>query len=210
MSGSAHITSIDAVREFRTALQEYEPEMRDALDQLLLELQRGVDWLEQDRARYWPAEVQKASNAVIRAGQDLERCEMAFRAEDRRSCYEQRMALEAAKRRLRVAEQKVRAVRQWRIAVRREADTVHGRLLKMTDHLDTQFPRAIASLSRIIAALDKYTEIAGAATAEAAGGRTPATGSPLGASGEDPATGEDPAASGQTVNDPASDAEDRA
>ena len=158
MSGSAHITSTDAVREFRVALQEYEAEIRDAIDQLTLELRRSLDWVEHDRARYWPAEVRRASDRVIQAQQDLERCEMAIRAEDRRSCYEQRMALQKAKQRLRMAEQKVRAVRRSRVSVQQEADSLHGRLLKLTDFLDTEFPRGLAALQRMAAALDKYTE----------------------------------------------------
>lgn len=158
MSGSAHITSTDAIREFRAALHEYEAEVRDTVAQLLLQLRRSVDWVEHDRARYWPAEVRAASDAVIQAQDDLARCESAIRAEDRRSCYEQRMALEHARRRQRLAEQKVRAVRRLRISVQQEADAMQGRMLRLTDFLDTEFPRALAALGRMSAALDKYTE----------------------------------------------------
>jgi len=158
MSGSAHITSTDAIREFRVALQQYEADVRDAIEQLLLELRRSLDWVEHDRARYWPAEARASADAVLRAQQELARCEAAIRAEDRRSCYEQRMAVEKAKQRLRLCEQKVRAVRRWRVSVQQEADSMHGRLLKLTDFLDTEFPRALAALGRMSAALDKYTE----------------------------------------------------
>jgi hypothetical protein len=158
MSGSAHITSTDAIRDFRAALQEYDLEIRDVIAQLLLQLRRSVDWVEHDRARYWPAEVRAASDAVIQAQDDLARCESAIRAEDRRSCYEQRMALEHAKRRQRLAEQKVRVVRQLRVSVRQEADAMQGRMLRLTDFLDTELPRALAALGRMSAALDKYTE----------------------------------------------------
>ncbi len=158
MSGSAHITSTDAIREFRAALQEYDLETRDAIAQLLLQLRRTLDWVEHDRARYWPAEVRAASDAVIQAQDDLARCESAIRAEDRRSCYEQRMALEHARQRQRLAEQKVRVVRRLRVSVRQEADAMQGRMLRLTDFLDTEFPRALAALGRMSAALDKYTE----------------------------------------------------
>ncbi len=158
MGKSAHLTSIDAVRDFRTALSDYEHDMRESVTQLLRELQRALDWVEHDRATYWPGQVRRASDAVLRARQDLERCEMAMRAEDRRSCHEQRLALEQARQRLRLAEQKTRLLRQWRVAVGQEADKVRGRLLKMMDFLDTDFPRGLASLGRILAALERYTE----------------------------------------------------
>ena len=158
MSSAAHITSTDAIRDFRTALQEYEADVRDAIAQLLLELRRSLDWVEHDRARYWPAEVRAASDAVIQAQNELARCESAIRAEDRRACYEQRMALEKAKQRQRLTEQKVRAVRRLRVSVQQEADAMHGRLLRLADFLDTEFPRALAALGRMSAALEKYTE----------------------------------------------------
>ena len=68
-----------------------------------------MDWIEHDRARYWPHEARKASDAMAAARSELERQELAIRQEDKRSCYEARLALEQAKRRLRMAEEKVRA-----------------------------------------------------------------------------------------------------
>jgi exonuclease VII large subunit len=169
MSGSARLTSTAAVQDFQVALQDYQFQTREAIDQLLLEMQRGLDWVEHDRARYWQAEVRNASDGLQQARLDLERCEMAIRAEDRRSCYEQRLAMEQAKQRLRTAEQKIRAVRRWQVAMRREADTLHSRLLKLTDFLDTEFPRGLASLGRILAALERYTEQYGPGSATPAG-----------------------------------------
>jgi len=158
MSQQAKITSTEVVRNLKVALGEFEADARDGITQLLLELRRALDWIEQDRARYWPREVQRASDAVVVARNDLERCEMALRSEDRRSCYEQKLALDRAKRRLRLAEAKVRAVRRWRVAVARQADNFQGRLAKMTNYLDSDLPRAVAALDRMSAALDKYTE----------------------------------------------------
>jgi hypothetical protein len=158
MGTAANITSIEAVSDLKVALLEFEAGVRDAVTQLLLELQHAVAWVEQDRARFWPEEVRRSSDQMVQARQELERCEMALRAEDKRSCYEQKLALEKAKRRLRTAEEKARLVRHWRVTVNQEADLLHGRLSKLLDFLDTDFPRAVASLQRIIAALDKYTD----------------------------------------------------
>lgn len=168
MSAPVQITSIEAVRQFKLALEEFQGEAREAVTQLLLEMRRAVDWIEHDRARYWPREFQRASDAVLQARNDLERCEMALRAEDKRSCYEQKLALEKAKRRLRLTEEKVRAVRRWRVTVHREADDFHGRLAKLASCLDMDLPRALAALERMAVALDRYTERA--APVEGSGG----------------------------------------
>jgi len=167
MTSPAQITSTDAVRQFKRALDEFQGEAREAVTQLLLEMRRAVDWIEHDRARYWPREMQRASDALLQARHDLERCEMSLRPEDKRSCYEQKIAVEKAKRRMRLTEDKVRAVRRWRFAVRREADDFQGRLAKLVSYLDMDIPRAVAALERMAAALDRYTERA--APAEIAG-----------------------------------------
>jgi hypothetical protein len=158
MNGSAQITSTAVVRDVKLGLDEFTADAQDAITQLMLEMRRAVDWVEHDRARYWPREAQRASDAVLIAKNDLERCEAALRPEDKRSCYEQKIALEKAKRRVRLAEEKVRAVRRWRVAVHREADRFQGHLAKLTNYLETEMPRAVAALERMIEALDRYTE----------------------------------------------------
>lgn len=158
MGTAAKITSTDAVRVFKVALQEYDAELRDAITQLLLEMRRAVDWLEHDRARYWPQEVRNASDALVQARSDLSRAETSIGANDRRSNYEKRLAFEAAKRRLRRAEQKVRAVRKWRVELKQRVDEFEGRLGRLTNFLDADLPRGVAALGRMAAALDKYTE----------------------------------------------------
>jgi hypothetical protein len=158
MTTPVQVTSIDALRHFKVALEEFQAEARDAVTQLLLEMRRGVDWIEHDRTRYWPRAMQQASDAVIEARNNLERAELALRAEDKRSCYELKLALEKAKRRLRLTEDKVRAVRRWRIAVQRQADDFHGHLSKLANCLDMDLPRALAALERMAVALDRYSE----------------------------------------------------
>ncbi len=170
MSEQAKVTSTEVLRSFKFALSEFDADSRDAITHLKLELRRVLAWIEQDRARYWPREVHRASDAVAIARNDLERCEMALREEDKRSCYEQKLALERAKRRLRLAEKKVRAVRRWRVEMQRQADNFEGRLAKLGNYLDADLPRAVAALERMITALDKYTDRA--APTEQSGGPT--------------------------------------
>jgi hypothetical protein len=124
-----------------------------------LELRRVIDWIEHDRASYWPRAMRNASDALLEAKNNLARAESALRPEDKRSCYEEKAALEKAKRRLRSAEQKARAVRKWRIVIKHEVDEFLGQMAKLSNHLDAEFPRAFASLERMAAALDKYTDV---------------------------------------------------
>ena len=84
MTGPARITSTDVVRNLKVALAEFEDDARDGVAQLLLELRRALDWVEHDRARYWPREVQRASDrgsAAAQASQFYELIRQQQRAE---------------------------------------------------------------------------------------------------------------------------------
>lgn len=158
MAQGAKITSTDAVRLFKAGLQEYEAQVRDTVTQLELDLRRAMDWIEHDRLRYWTQECRAASDALAEARRALERAELAIRAEDKRSAYEKKLAYDQAKQRLRNAEQKVRAVRKWRLTMHQESDQFLGNVGRMNNYLDTELPRAVATLERLAQALDKYTE----------------------------------------------------
>ena len=174
MSGAANLTSIETIRLLKVAVQEFEFDVREAITQLLLEVRRELDWIENDRGRYWPREFQRASDGVAEARHELERREMALRAEDKRSCYEAKLALDAAKRRMRLTEQKLRAVRRWRVAVHRETDQFEGRMARLNDFLDSELQRALATLDRLASALDRYTERGGSAERKPGGTPAPA------------------------------------
>lgn len=156
MSRAAKVTSIDAVGQFKVALEAFEADARDALTQLLLELRRAREWIEVDRTRYWPREVRKASDRVAEARSNLDRCQMTATPGDEPPCDDEKRALEKAKRRLRTAEEKVRAVQHWRIKVRHDAEEFEAQIAKLNDLLDTEMPRAVAALQRMIKALDTY------------------------------------------------------
>jgi hypothetical protein len=160
MNRFANITSTDAVRAFKLAMERYEAEVRDIAVQLHLEVRRAIDWIEHDRTLYWPNQMRKASDALAAARAELERQELAIRQSDKRSATDAKIAFEAARRRLRLTEEKVRAVRKWRVAAKREADDFLGEVARLTNYLDGEFPRAVAALERMAGALDKYTGVA--------------------------------------------------
>ena len=156
MGPAAHVSSIEAVRAFRPAVVEFEAAVRDAVEDLLRQSRRAVEWLENDRARYWPHEVRKASEAVCEARINLEQRRLRIRSEETPSCFEQEKALQTAQQRLRTAERKAASVRRWLRTVRYEVEQFKGKLANMASYLDTDLPRALAALDRIIGALDKY------------------------------------------------------
>ena len=110
---TANVTSIDALRNVKAALVRFCADAESALVAMEIEARRPVDWIEGDRARYWPQQARRASELVQEARLALERCEIRIGSEDRPSCYDEKKALEKAKRRLQLAEDKARIVRRW-------------------------------------------------------------------------------------------------
>ncbi|MDP6717046.1 MAG: hypothetical protein QGF59_00265, partial [Pirellulaceae bacterium] len=123
---------------------------------LVLEVRRAMEWLEGDRRRYWPEQARRASQKVVEARNELERCELKYGSEEAPSCYEQKMALQRAKRRLRFCEDQVKVVKQWIRAVRQELNDFEGQAAKLTSILDSDIPHAVTTLERMLRALDKY------------------------------------------------------
>ena len=113
MNSTARVSSIDALAAFREALIRFGDACADSVVSLQMESRRGAEWIEVERVAYWPAQARQASDDRKSAEINLERCEQAIRPSDRRSCYEQKKAVEQAKARMGLCEEKVRVVRKW-------------------------------------------------------------------------------------------------
>ena len=156
MERSANVTSIDGIRELRVSLLKFEEYSRDGLTMLILEVRRAMEWLEGDRRRYWPEQVRRASQKLVEARNNLERCELKYGSEEAPSCYEQKLTFQRAKRRLRYCEDQVKVVKHWIQVVRQELNDFEGQAAKLTSVLDADIPHAVATLERMLRALDKY------------------------------------------------------
>lgn len=161
MAQSANITSIEALRNLKAALIAFDQEVQAALVALEMEARRPVEWIEHDRKQYWPRQVQKASDAVNEARLSLQRCELTISGEDNRSCYDERKALQKAKKRLETCEEKVRAVRRWGPVIRKEVEEFEVQTAKLKQFLESQFVQAPVALGRMADALDRYVQQGG-------------------------------------------------
>ena len=157
-SQSANVTSIDSPRQFRAALVRFIDEVEAALVTLEMETHRPMEWIEADRPRYWRQEGRKASEAVAEARVALERCQVRIGGEDARYCYDERKALEKAKRRLVTSEEKVQSLRRWRTELQKAVEELQVQLARAKHYLESDLAKAVAALDRISAALGRYAE----------------------------------------------------
>ena len=160
----------------RSGLLAFQADAQDGVTQLVLEVRRATDWLENDRVKYWADQYRKASEAMAQARNELERRQLTYGSEETPSCYEQKKALELAKRRLRLCEEKRKTVQRWIRTVHSELHEFEGQVARMNETLDMDLPRSVAALERMLAALEKYAQVVVPATVPAAAGSTASTG----------------------------------
>jgi hypothetical protein len=167
---SANVTSLDALRGFRAALVKFGEEVEGALVALDLEGRRPVDWVEMDRTRYWPQQWRKASEALTEARLTLDRCQVRVSSEDPKYCYDERKAVEKAKRRMELAEEKIQATKRWKVEMRKHHEEFEVQIAKARQYLETDLARAIAALDRKLEALGRYVEARRVGEGESGGG----------------------------------------
>jgi hypothetical protein len=175
MDGGAYVNSIDAVRDFRAALVTFVYEAKEALGSHDLELRRALDWLLDEQPKYWEKERRRLDDAVTQAKIELERrLNSRLPGGETPSCMEERKLLERARARHRRADETADAMRRYAMAAEREADEYSGRARQLSDMLDTDLPRAIATLDRVLDSLDSYVALGGGSGRQGASAAMPA------------------------------------
>jgi DNA repair exonuclease SbcCD ATPase subunit len=160
MSGSARVTSIGVLQLVQSSLQKFRGESSAALDDLSAEIRRVSEWIHNDRKEYWTRELRRRWEAVSQARLQLQQARSSRRVAGREAdCIDEERALDRAKRRMEEAEEKVRAVQHWTLAIDRAIDEFQRNRNKFAVWLDTDLPKAVAALRRMSEALDDYISL---------------------------------------------------
>jgi len=156
MSGPAQVRSTQAIEAFGASVAKFEEQVQNALDALAVELQRSENWIEHDRPAYWRGQLLKAEDGVHEAKLELERCLLFALEGERRSCREQKVALEAARRRVEHCREKAAAVKRWQANFRQEALQFRGRTGQLRRLVELDLPQARGVLAKIVRRLEEY------------------------------------------------------
>lgn len=159
----ANVRSLDAMRAFRVHLLEFSGTAMDVAASLQQQVLRFLDWLEHDRPNFWKQYMLHSFDVIAQARADLEKCRMRTVGDHRPTCYEEKLALQAAKQRLQMAQEKVEAVTRWCGFVRHEIDEFDGRRGSLQRYVESDLAKTIATLERMILAIEAYAEIESAA-----------------------------------------------
>ena len=157
MRQAARVHSIDALKDFKRALDEFRTLAGTALGEAQADVQRTLGWIEHDQLSYWQGQKKKRMARLAEAKNELFRAQVAL--EDGRGPTFERRAVEKAQGFLDEAETKIANVKMWRRKLEREIVLYRGHIQPLALSVAGDLPRALVRLERMIDALGKYVQI---------------------------------------------------
>src|SRR5215207_3789173 len=130
MPQKAHVTSVDALEEFRSQLIVYLSKARPTLEEVSADVLRARLWLQNDQRTYWEAQVRRRGKELEEAQQALFSARLANLRDETTA---EQTAFHRARRSLDEAQNKLRVLKTWT----REFDSQVDPLVKQTDKLHT-------------------------------------------------------------------------
>jgi hypothetical protein len=170
MNQLAHVESTDPLKEFRVALCQFAAVAATALEEAEMEVQRTVAWLGQEQLARWKTEVRQRGERLKQAELALKSKKYYLRSEldGARAFDEEQKAVNAARRRLEEAQQKLEHVRRWIPQLEQEAFNFKGMIQGMYHVVEVEIPNARAQIDRMVDALEGYGAVAAPSGGEAA------------------------------------------
>lgn len=172
MSDSARVHSLDALKDFRTALCAFATDAQKALDGARTDIRRALDGLD-DRLAYWRNQVRERGEELTRAKTALVQRRWGHRDGQGPGTTEAEIAVKAAQRKLQEAEEKIKTVQRWQRHLPREINDYEGPARMLAGYLDADLKRALVLLDRMTAALEAYVTLAPPTSTSASRGRQP-------------------------------------
>jgi len=153
MPQRAHVTSVDAIRAFRSDLLVYLSKARPALEEVSTEVMRTKLWIQNDQRSKWEGEFKRRSRKLEDANAAMFSAKMSNLREVSAA---EIAAVTKAKRAIDEAEQKLRRVKMWDRDFENRTDPMLKQMEKMTTVLAVDVPEAAAYLAEVIKTLESY------------------------------------------------------
>ncbi len=159
MSSRAEVHSIDALKDFRTALALYSEDTLSALGAVEAEVRRTSQWLQQERPYYWQEQIKRRREQVASAQAEVFRRRLQKMPDYSPSLSEPMEILRRAEASLQDAEKRLLQVRKWQPLFHQAVLKYHGSIQRIKDLAASDVPRALTALTRMIDALEAYLRV---------------------------------------------------
>ena len=169
MSNPARVESIDALTMFRRAIIKFADAAMVALGDAESEMQRRLNWLENEQDSYWQGQIRKRQEEVSKC-RDAVRQKKLFKdfAGRTPSADQEEKALRIALARLEEAERKLAAVRKYAKKLPREIEVYKGSVQRFATTVQSDLPTAAGKLDAMIRKLEEYAALGPVAAASSA------------------------------------------
>lgn len=159
MAEFARVTSIDSMRRFKAALADFGEQAGLALSEAQSDVQRTIAWLSNDRLAHWQRELKKRTERLNLAKSELFRKQLESN-DTRTSAVVERKNVAKAQRLVEEAEEKIKHVKKWKLALERELMLFRAQCAQVAGVVSADVPATIARMDKMIAALERYISIA--------------------------------------------------
>lgn len=156
MPDRAHVTSLDAIKSFKSSLIVYLSKARPTLEEISADILRLRLWLQNDQQTHWQGEIRRRARKLEDAQQALFSARMSNLKVP--SAAEQ-MAVTRAKHALDEAEAKLRTVKRWTRDFDSEVQPMAKQLEKTQTLLSDEMVHALTFLTGVINSLDAYANV---------------------------------------------------
>jgi hypothetical protein len=157
MGEQVKVADIETIERFRAAYASAVESFGLALQDAENDVQRTGLWLDNEMTSYWQRELRKGQDQVVICKSALFRKqEIKSTPEARPSVVSEKKALDKAKKRVALCEEKLQRVRFWKNELPRQEIVFKGALAPMATMLDRDAPRILAMLRHMTEHLEEY------------------------------------------------------
>jgi hypothetical protein len=177
MAERAHVTSVDAIKSFKSSLIVYLSKARPTLEEISADILRLRLWLQDDQRMHWEGEIRRRSRKL----EDAQQAMFSARISNLNTASAaEQLALTRAKRAMDEAQEKLRTVKRWTRDFDSRVEPMAKQLAKLQTMLSEEMPRAVAYLTHAISSLDAYANVGQPAVAADGPATAPAPEAPKG------------------------------
>ena len=158
MAERASVGSVEALRQFQPAVVKFAELSQAAISSAEVSARRTLDWIVRERHPTLQREIRRLQEELTRS-----RTRMISRADPMQDNplpkVDDRLALEAAKRRIRAAEEQLEHTRRWARQLERALDEYRGAVSQLGWFVRGELANAVGALERMGDILETYSQI---------------------------------------------------
>jgi hypothetical protein len=155
MAEKAHVTSVQAIEEFRSHLVVYTSKARPTLEEVSADVVRMRMWLESDHRMALEGLARRRTKELEQAQAALSSARMATL---RSETSAEQMAVHRARRALEEVEGKLKRLKHWNREFESRVEPLARQLEKLHTFLANDTVQALAQLARVVETLSSYAD----------------------------------------------------